>query len=372
MRVHGSRPRWLLWSTVWATVLAVSLGLAAPTTAAEPLPTTLVLTAPSGYADTSVTLRLALTDQTGAPVAAAPVVLERRVEGAWVPMAPVTTNANGRADIRAKVSRTPGQNVFRARYAGDPTYAASTATVQVALKRRDSAVVVSGATSVIDEKSVAVTVRWRTTNGQAVAGRVRLDVALGKGTWRRYRTLTTNAQGRAEVRVTPRSDSRWRAVAGSLAWVKWDKSEVHKVDNRPPGTPIRMPRGAPSPRVKLPEQGHAVGGGANLQVSTIPGSVWRQMSGVSWRSGCPVGRAGLRWIRVNYWDYQGYRRRGALVAATSAARPMGEALAECTDTASRSGRCIAWTASAGPTGRTAPTTTPPWRPATPRPSTAAT
>ena len=51
--------------------------------------------------------------------------------------------------------------------------------------------------------------------------------------------------------MTPRSDSRWRAVAGSLAWVKWDKSEVHKVDNRPPGTPIRMPRGAPSPRVKL-------------------------------------------------------------------------------------------------------------------------
>ena len=120
MRLHGSRPRWLLWSTVWATVMAVALGLASPATAAEPIPTTLVLTAPSGYADTSATLRLALTDQTGVPVAAAVVALERRVDGAWVPMTPVTADANGRADVAVKVNRTPRNNVFRATYAGDP------------------------------------------------------------------------------------------------------------------------------------------------------------------------------------------------------------------------------------------------------------
>jgi hypothetical protein len=33
-------------------------------------------------------------------------------------------------------------------------------------------------------------------------------------------------------------------------------------------------------------------------------------------------------VRVNYWDYQGYRRRGEIVAATSAASAMGAALAD--------------------------------------------
>ena len=52
------------------------------------------------------------------------------------------------------------------------------------------------------------------------------------------------------------------------------------------------------------------------------------MVGVSWHSGCPVGRSGLRIVRVNYWDYHGYRRRGEIVASTDAAGAMGAALAE--------------------------------------------
>jgi len=54
--------------------------------------------------------------------------------------------------------------------------------------------------------------------------------------------------------------------------------------------------------------------------------VWKSMVGRSWRSGCPVGRSGLRLLRINYWGYDGYRYRGELVAATSAIDNMSRAL----------------------------------------------
>jgi hypothetical protein len=63
-------------------------------------------------------------------------------------------------------------------------------------------------------------------------------------------------------------------------------------------------------------------------ITAVPDATWRQMTGVSWHAGCPVGRTGLRLVRVNYWDYSGYGRRGELVAAASAAGPMGAAFAE--------------------------------------------
>ncbi|QSR25457.1 hypothetical protein CFH99_07440 [Nocardioides aromaticivorans] len=52
------------------------------------------------------------------------------------------------------------------------------------------------------------------------------------------------------------------------------------------------------------------------------------MVGRSWHRGCPVGRSGLRLLRINYWDYAGYRRRGELVAAASVVRQMAGALAD--------------------------------------------
>ena len=42
------------------------------------------------------------------------------------------------------------------------------------------------------------------------------------------------------------------------------------------------------------------------------------MVGRSWHAGCPVGRDGLRLLRVNYVDFSGYRRRGELVVAAGA------------------------------------------------------
>jgi hypothetical protein len=43
------------------------------------------------------------------------------------------------------------------------------------------------------------------------------------------------------------------------------------------------------------------------------------MTGRSWRTGCPVGRAGLRTLQVSYWGFDGHRHRGTLVVATRSA-----------------------------------------------------
>ena len=43
------------------------------------------------------------------------------------------------------------------------------------------------------------------------------------------------------------------------------------------------------------------------------------MVGYSWTSGCPVGRASLRYLTVNFWGFDGKRSRGAVVVNASIA-----------------------------------------------------
>jgi hypothetical protein len=50
------------------------------------------------------------------------------------------------------------------------------------------------------------------------------------------------------------------------------------------------------------------------------------MTGRSWHRGCPVGRGQLRLLRINYWAYDGYRRRGEVVAHADAVGNMRGAL----------------------------------------------
>ena len=306
----------------------VGVGLFTPAHAAQAAPTQLSLAADRGFADTDTTLRIDLVDKGGVGVAGAAVDVERRTAGAWTPVATVTTDGGGHATQPVTLSRNPGDNVFRGTYAGDETHDAATTQTSVALDRRTSRVVVSGPKKVVDGRTVPVRVRWTTTSGKPVAGAVKLYRSLARGPWQQVRTIQTGDDGRAEIRTVPRRDSRWRAQAVQRAWVEGDQSPVHRVDNLPPGKPVRLPKAAPGPRRPLPRQGHAVGAGPNVAVSPIPDGVWAQMTGRTWHAGCPVGREGLRLVRVNYWDYQGYRRRGELVAAVSAAGPMGAAIAE--------------------------------------------
>jgi 5-hydroxyisourate hydrolase-like protein (transthyretin family) len=309
-------------------VIALVLGLAPPAGAADPTPTRLTMSGQPTYANTVTQLVLRLRHADDSPVMAGAIVVERRRSGTWGPVDTVLTDEQGRAAVDVTLVRRAANNVFRATYAGDAASApARTGPVPVALVRRNSKVTVGGPDSVVDEHSVPVTVRWQTGNGLSVNGIVRLQRRVG-GDWRLVRKLRTGDDGRARIRVRPRTDTRYRAQVRRLDWVTGDTSNVHRIDNLPPGVPVRLPSAAPKPRINLPDQPHAVGDGPNARISPIPSRVWNQMTGRTWHRGCPVGRSGLRYLQINYWDYRGYRRRGELVANASAIGKMAGALAE--------------------------------------------
>ncbi len=302
-------------------------GVLAPAAAAAD-PTTIRLTAARGYADAPTPLAVTLTAGDGTPLAGAAVTVERRRGGEWRRAARVVTDEAGLATASVLRARDADDNVFRATYAGDGVHdPAATGLVRSGLLRRTAVVVVDGRAQVRDERSVTVRVRWTTRAGVGVPGRLRLEQRLPGRGWTWYRSVRTDARGRAAVVVRPRVDTRWRAVAPALDWVTRDVSNTHAVDNLPPGEPVRLPAGAPRPRVRLPAQARATAPGAHPVVTAIPDGVWRSMVGRSWHEGCPVGRSGLRLLRVNYWGYDGYRYRGELVAAAGAVGRMARALA---------------------------------------------
>ncbi|GAB3439643.1 M15 family metallopeptidase [Phycicoccus ginsengisoli] len=80
-----------------------------------------------------------------------------------------------------------------------------------------------------------------------------------------------------------------------------------------------MPRAGAEPAVRFPRNEPAVGAGANATVGPVPDSVWARMVGYSWTQGCPVGRSQLRYVRVNFWGFDGKRSRGAVVVNASIA-----------------------------------------------------
>ncbi|MEV6106900.1 M15 family metallopeptidase [Streptomyces sp. NPDC051940] len=50
------------------------------------------------------------------------------------------------------------------------------------------------------------------------------------------------------------------------------------------------------------------------QISKISDAQWARIKGAGvWRPGCPVGRAGLRRVDLNYWSFDGEVRRGGIV-----------------------------------------------------------
>ena len=296
-----------------------------PAVAAEP--TELTITGPAVREGNMVAVTVTLVSA-GAPVATAPVVLERKQSGEWTTLAQLTTDASGFATSQVQVSRDPADNRFRAVYDGDALHDPAQAELQVKLIRRSSRVRLSGPGKVVDETEARLRARW-TAGGRPVAGTVELQ-RKKHDRWRTVATASTDARGSVDFVVAPREDSRWRVVVRRIAWASAAHSSVHRLDNRPPGDPVQLPRRAPRPRIELPVQTHAVGDGdgdgANAKITRIPKKVWRTMIGRSWHRGCPVGRSGLRLLRINYWDYEGYRRRGELVAATGAIETMASAL----------------------------------------------
>ncbi len=91
-----------------------------------------------------------------------------------------------------------------------------------------------------------------------------------RGDWELARKLSTGDDGRVSITVTPREDTWWRAQGVQQDWVQGDRSKVHAIDNIPPGIPVKLPRGAPKPRINLPDQPDAVGNGANPTITADP------------------------------------------------------------------------------------------------------
>lgn len=335
-----------------ATVLALTTAPSFADDPPAPRPTTLALAPPAAaYAGQTVSVGLTLTaagdpGQPAQPLAGRTLTLERRQGSGWTSLGTVVTDAQGHARASVTLSKVAQENQVRVGFAGTATEAPSQATATLPLRRRAGRVAVTGPGRVVDERTTTVTVTWRADNGEGVAGRVRLQVAEKKVVrrtvrgkvrrravwrWRDAAVLTTGARGVATYRARPRVDTRWRALAPTLAWVSGATSATYALDNRPPGRPVRLPKGAPRPRVRVPAQAHGVGAGANAVVTPIPDATWRSMVGRTWHSGCPVGRDGLRLLQVNYWDYTGYRRRGELVVADEVAAQIAAALTDLYD-----------------------------------------
>ncbi|MQW76889.1 hypothetical protein GHK92_13490 [Nocardioides sp. dk4132] len=325
-----------LGSRIFSSLLAVTIGLtgalagvvvtAPAARAADPVPTVLTLEAPAAAAGEVSDVTVSLGTGT-APVLAATVALERRVGGSWRPLTTAVTDDTGHAVVPVRLRRRAADNVVRATWAGDEAYGPASATLTVGLRKLPSRLVVRAPARVVDEKQVRVEVRWRAA-GRPVAGRVQVLRRDASGSWRAVRWVRTGAQGVARFDVRPRVDTAWKAKAPAVDWATRAVSTVRRIDNVPPGTPVTLPGAAPKPRVSLPRQQRAVGSGPNAVVSTIPDDVWRSMRGRSWHRGCPVGRSGLRLLRINYWGYDGYRYRGELVANADAVARMSAALAD--------------------------------------------
>jgi hypothetical protein len=55
------------------------------------------------------------------------------------------------------------------------------------------------------------------------------------------------------------------------------------------------------------------------------------MVGYSWNPGCPVGRAQLRYLQVNFWGFDGKRSRGSVVVSSTIARQAAAAFTRLYD-----------------------------------------
>jgi hypothetical protein len=306
--------------TVVLLLAATALvGQAGPGVAVDPPPSTLTLSAPaSGKAGVAAPFTATLTDSSQAPVAGATVTLRRTGPAPSTVVGTGTTGSSG--TIVFNEALPYGTSTWRASYAGDTTHgAADSAVVSVVGRRYASTVQLSGPTRLVDEHAAHLSVLWTAADGSPVSGLVTIHRKLGSGKWTVLRTVHTSNAGRFTVGVAPRVDSQWRAIGAAGPWWRADASSYLSIDNVPQMKPLPYPKAAPRP-ASTPAQMRARGAGANPVITAIPNAVWRSMTGRTWHGGCPVGRSGLRLLRINYWGFDGYRYRGEMTLSTAIAR----------------------------------------------------
>lgn len=134
-------------------------------------------------------------------------------------------------------------------------------------------------------------------------------------------TSSTGASTRTGRRIEQPSAPSTTGPKVSASGTSSPASRVAGPDARLPA----VPPGPAEPPTRLPDNPPAIGSGANALVQPVPDPVWAAMVGYSWTPGCPVGRAGLRYVGVNFWGWDGLRSRGHLVVARSIAAPTAAA-----------------------------------------------
>jgi hypothetical protein len=120
--------------------------------------------------------------------------------------------------------------------------------------------------------------------------------------------MRSHAGGTSRDRITARGKALILALLGALSLVavvapgaSADPARISVIHTDPP------------PNIEFPSNSPASGAGANPVISDVPDGLWNRMTGYSWTPGCPVGRAQLKVVRINFWGFDGVRSRGALV-----------------------------------------------------------
>lgn len=179
--------------------------------------------------------------------------------------------------------------------------------------------------TVRSETPVTLTSALRLWSGLPWAGQVRFEHQPWKKGWADLAKSMPLTDGSTLATDRPWKRTRYRVLYPGDTDTTASASSVVQVATTPAGHPVRRMRGLPEPRRRnrRPDLPAPIGPGANPRVQRIPDRVFRQMRGLSWQPGC-VARSNLRYVSVNYWGFDGYRYRGAIVVHSSIAAAVAD------------------------------------------------
>ncbi len=267
-----------------------------------------------------------------------PVTVQRREDGSWVDVTTAFTGSGARGGrfaglLPERASRQAGRYPYRAVVGAARDHAAGrSARTGLVVTRRATTLGLVGPARLRYGTPGTVRASWRDDRGAALSGgRVTLQRRDGRA-WEDVGTTRTKRDGTARLQVIVTRNSVYRAVVAETRVHRAAAASRLRITVLPPGRVVVLPGAAPRPRITLPAQPRAkVGAGARARTTAIPDAVWNQMVGRTWHSGCPVGRSGLRLVRVSYWGYDGWPHRGELVVAASAAAQFAGAFTDLYD-----------------------------------------
>ncbi|GGF30766.1 hypothetical protein GCM10011519_00260 [Marmoricola endophyticus] len=274
--------------------------------------------------DRPTTLTATARDAGGRPLPGRTVQLERGGGRLWTRVGTLTTVADGTATLptRLPTPSTTYRAILMPAAAGDVAYASAPRTVTA--PPAPTTTTLTAPASVVDERTVRLDIASSTTAdgagaGVAVPARVTVERRLGNGAWTPAATVQLSTAGTGSFTFAPRVTASYRVTTPAGAFWTGSVSSPRTITNLPPGTVVHLPAGSPQPR-SMAAQPRATTAGVGAVVGAISSAQWARMSGISWHSGCPVGRSGLRTVDVNYWAFDGYRRRGRLVVNARAVK----------------------------------------------------